>query len=374
MNVLQRRMCLLTVCISLCAPSVWAQRAALNVYLENTIEQKATQQREVQLKKELQQAFDYDEIISSLYRLHDFYAETNDELIHQNKRLAFEDDLRNRGIVVLDADSMPKRRPLAPIARENSFLQKISKNKLTQSGLLDAIAPIDPAKDFNDSWKTTLYAAMYVPNKLASLQATKNDEKFLRHLQMRILFRISQVGELEINNSILKTEALAQLRIALITTSVTYKRLFKKDPLASFKPEYPYGRYLDEVVVVAKGKNHTKTSHEKREQIPNSDSVYAWQRDNSLGEITYWKSMLPTDTYSFTKTVEALKSRNKTANFSFAKAGGDLASDFLFITAIKSVGSLVLPKDDAAPASQLRIMAPAAVEYALTKWHVLFLF
>ena len=349
-------------------PAVRAQMRQLQTaHLVQNLETKK------QVHQQFAEAFEYQDIVQAVYGLHSFYDLSLGPLDDEDR--AFQDAVEAnydrvaklyKDTIIPDYELVPFAYRLAPI--QSGVLEQISKNDITPEQILDYIDPLKSYKKNN--WHGTLYAAMVLSNTVATTkQAYPGLESYLRHAQMRVLYRLSQVDVTKTKDN-LTIEAAGQLRVTLMSLHMAYKRLYGKDPLEDFKSSYPYPRQLGEVVVTSS--KRPDASRQSMRIMPKNFqtaeiNVYEKMRRNFMQEIRHWKGELPNDRYSFTKLVTVLKNRNQTANFSFWDAAGDVAADVFFVTTVKSLGGLLFGSGDdgKTPTANLMIMTPIAVEYDL---------
>ena len=383
MNFIRSRFTGMFVVAVLCFPVLsQGQIRRINLpELDRIIQQKESQipEEETKVRQQFADAFEYPAIIQAVYRLHGFYEahpviDANDRAYEKAVAQHMErvhQQYRDTIIPAFEFENPGLEYSLTHL--KSNVLIDTAEDNLTPEKILDYIDPVK--RRLQNRWIDSKYAALALTYTLGSTtESYPGLESYLRHAQIRILYRLS-VAAAQSPNSRAGTDivqAVGQLRVALMTLHTTYKRLYGKDPLVGFKWAYSYPRQLKQVVVTPRGPVEQDAAQpETWENVsdPNAPDVYEHQRQSFLQEMRYWKAQLPQDKYSFTKLVEVLKNRNHTANFDAGEAVGDvIVNDVLFF--IPMINSLIElagggSNRNTTPTANLTALAPAAVEYNL---------
>ncbi len=310
------------------------------------------QQRAAELRKPYEESFEYADIVQSSYALYSLYAGQNyaTRTLKENfDWLKIDSQKGGRGIYATNTNFALKR---------NQVLESIKSGNMEGEQILDFIDPFDPAKrnDLN-----AFYAAQYLTEVLAGTgEIYPGLEQFLRHAQLRVLHSI-QLTKDEPRMDPQRARLLGQLAITYSSIRLKFKSLYGKDPMENFNEHYAYVQNTSIPEVVIGGSrlvrridgsvvdvNHHEviddveviyenpTANEDYEQLSKDE----WIRRRLIEKITALKKAVGEDEttrYTAKKLADTLVARNKTKNFSFGSAMGDLACDFLLINLFKDV-------------------------------------
>ena len=309
------------------------------------------QQRAAELRKPYEESFEYEDIVQSSYALYSLYVGQNyaaRTLKEGLDWLKIDSQKGGRGIYANNSNFATKR---------NQALESIKAGNMEGEQILDFIDPFDPVKrnDLN-----AFYAAQYLTEVLAGTNAIYPGlEQFLRHAQLRILHSI-QLTKDEPRMDPQRARLLGQLAITYSSIRLKFKSLYGKDPMENFNEHYAYVQNTSIPEVVIGGSRlvrridgsvvdvdhheviddievvYENTAEEDYEQLSKDE----WIRRRLIEKITALKKAISEDEntrYTAKKLADTLVARNKTQNFSFGSAAGDIAREFFLINLLVDV-------------------------------------